>query len=135
MISRKKKKDNMPDINPNEKINYNEFDLLDGLINRAFQSFALTLDTENYVPASFIDEVCVWIYKLERKRFKKLKKSNKLFQKWFKENFPQLVAERQKKQFDEQVQELRAQEQSSLPVVQEQAAATNVPDDRGQRSE
>ncbi len=126
IFGRKHKKNDASDINPNEKINYNEFDLLDELNRRAFDSFALTFDKEDFVPVSFLDEVCMRIYKTFKKRFKKLKKSNKLFQKWFKENFPQLLEERQKKQFEEQVQELRAQEMPN---------AENMPDDRGQRSE
>lgn len=126
MIFGKKKQDNTLDINPNEKINYNEFDLLDGLINRAFQSFALTLDTENYVPASFIDEVCAWIYKIEKKRYKKLKKQNKQYQKWFEAEFRRRMQERR---------QARAQEQSEQSKALEPINAENVPDDRGQRSE
>ncbi|MDE7162745.1 MAG: hypothetical protein K2O44_01525 [Clostridia bacterium] len=106
----KKQNEPKPDINPNDKINYNEFDLLDELNCRAFESFALTLDKENFVPSSFLDQVCKWIYKVEKKRYRKLKKANKLYQKWFKVHLPQLIAERQQKLQQEQLQQLKAAE-------------------------
>ena len=126
MIFGKKKQNEVSDINPNERINYNEFDLLDELINRAFQSFALTLDTEDYVPASFINQVCTWIYKIEKKRYKKLKKQNKQYQKWFEVEFKRRVQEQR---------QARAQEQSEQSKALQSVNAENVPDDRGQRSE
>lgn len=98
------------DINPNDKINYNEFDLLDDLNMRAFESFALTLNRENYVPVEVLDRVCLRIYKTQKKRYRKLNKSNKDYQKWFKENLPRLLAERQQKLLQEQLQQLKAAE-------------------------
>ena len=111
MIFRKKKspvkknKKKFPDINPNDKVNYNENDLLDELHMRFFQSFALTLDTADYVPDKYIDKVYKRIYKVQKKMYKKIGKTDKAYQVWFKEHLPRLIAERQQRQLQEQLQQ------------------------------
>lgn len=104
----RKKKNNQLDINPNENVNYNENDLLDELHARFFQSFALTLDTADYVPDKYIDKVYKRIYKAQKKQYKKIGKTDKAYQQWFKEHLPQLIAERQQRQLQEQQQQLNA---------------------------
>ena len=100
MIFRKKS----PDFNPNEKINYNEIDLLDELHARFFQSYAVTLDTADYVPQKYLDKVCKRIYKSQKKMYKKIGKTDKAYQAWFKERLPALIAERQQMQLQQQLQ-------------------------------
>lgn len=99
----RKKKDKVPDINPNDKVNYNVNCLLDELHARFFQSYALTLDTADYVPDKYINKVYKQIYKAQKKQYKKIFKTNKCYQKWFKEHLPQLIAERQQKLLQEQL--------------------------------
>lgn len=104
MIFRRKRKNNLSDMNPNDKINYNENDLLDELHKRCFQSFALTLDTADFVPQNYIDKVYKRIYKVQKKQYKKLGRTNKEYQKWFAEKLPQLIAEQRQKLLQEQLQ-------------------------------
>ena len=91
MIFRKKPLD----FNPNQKINYNENDLLDELHVRFFQSFAVTLDVADYVPQKYIEKVYKQIYKALKRRYKKIAKTNKAYQKWFNAHFIPLKPEGQ----------------------------------------
>lgn len=93
----RKKQDNLTGINPNDKINYNKNDLLDELHARFFQSYALTLDTADYIPKSYIDKVYKQLYKAQKAMYRKIGKTDKDYQKWFKERLPELIAERQQK--------------------------------------
>lgn len=98
MIFRKKEVDPSPDICPNEKINYNEVDLLDELHRRFFESFAVTLDVADYVPQKYIDKVCSRIFKVLKKHYRIIGRTDKAYQKWFRENLPQLLSERKQAQ-------------------------------------
>lgn len=94
MFFPKKQKNDLAGINPNETINYNMIDLMDELHTRFFQSFELTLDIADYVPQIYIDKVCKQIYKVQKRKYKEIYKTDKSYQKWFKERLPQLLAER-----------------------------------------
>ena len=70
---------------------------LDELHARFFQSYALTLDTADYIPKSYIDKVYKQLYKAQKAMYRKIGKTDKDYQKWFKERLPELIAERQQK--------------------------------------
>lgn len=93
----------LPDINPNDTINYNENDLMDELHTRFFQSFSLTLDTADYVPQKIIEKVYKQIYKRQKKKYKKIFKTDKSYQLWFNAHLPQLIAERQQELLQKQL--------------------------------
>lgn len=111
----RKVKEQVPDINPNEKINYNVNDLLDELHARFFQSYAMTMDTGDYVPQKYIDKVYKQIYKYQKKLYKKAGKTDKAYQKWFKSHLPQLLAERQEKQLQEQLKQMEGADEKEQP--------------------
>lgn len=92
-------------MNPNDKINYNRNDLLDELHMRFFQSYALTLDTADYVPQSYIDKAYKQIYKCQKAMYKKIGKTDKSYQKWFAECLPKLIAERERRKLQAQLQD------------------------------
>ncbi len=92
----KKKQDKLSGINPNDKINYNKNDLLDELHARFFQSYSLTLDTADYIPQKYIDKVYKELYKSQKAQYRKIGKTDKDYQKWFRAQLPELIAERQR---------------------------------------
>ena len=91
----RKKRDKLSGINPNDKINYNKNDLLDELHARFFQSYSLTLDTADYIPQTYIQKVYKQLYKAQKAMYRKIGKTDKDYQKWFREQLPVLLAERQ----------------------------------------
>lgn len=70
--------------------------MLDELHARFFQSYALTLDTADYIPQSYIDKVYKQLYKAQKAMYKKIGKTDKDYQKWYKEQLPELIAERRR---------------------------------------
>lgn len=101
----RKKKNKLIGINPDEKINYNKNDLLDELHARFFQSYALTLDTADYIPQEYIDKVYKQIYKAQKKKYKEIFGIDKEYRKWFMEQLPELIAAREQNKLREQLQQ------------------------------
>lgn len=92
-------------MNPNEKINYNKNDLLDELHARFFQSYALTLDTADYVPQGYVDKVYKQLYKAQKAMYKKVGGTDKEYQKWYRERLPELIAQREREKLLKQMQD------------------------------
>lgn len=69
--------------------------MLDELHARFFQSYSLTLDTADYIPQKYIDKVYKELYKSQKAQYRKIGKTDKDYQKWFREQLPVLLAERQ----------------------------------------
>ncbi len=62
-------------------MNFNKNDLMDAVNIRFFESFALTLDKEGFVPRDFLDEIEEEIFKALKKAWKKIDKEDKRYQK------------------------------------------------------
>ena len=62
-------------------INYNKNKLINECLSKYYETFAHTLDTADYVPAKFNDNILMYIFKNMKKQFKKIDRTDKRYQK------------------------------------------------------
>lgn len=62
-------------------INYNKNKLINECLVKYYETFSITLDTADYVPASFNRRILRYIFKNLRKQFRLIDKEDKLYQK------------------------------------------------------
>ena len=64
-------------------INYNKNKLINKTLDVFYNTFALTLDTEDFVPERFNKKICKYIFKNMKKAFRKIDKEDRKFQRQF----------------------------------------------------
>lgn len=64
-------------------INYNKNKLINKTLEVFYNTFALTLDTEDFVPERFNKKICKYIFKNMKKAFRKIDKEDRKFQRQF----------------------------------------------------
>ena len=64
-------------------INYNKNKLINKTLTVFYNTFALTLDTEDFVPERFNKKICKYIFKNMKKAFRKIDKEDRKFQRQF----------------------------------------------------
>ena len=65
-------------------INYNKNKLINKTLSVFYNSFALTLDTEDFVPEKFNKKICKYIFKNMKKAFRKIDKEDRKYQRNYK---------------------------------------------------
>lgn len=64
-------------------INYNKNKLINKTLTVFYNTFTLTLDTEDFVPERFNKKICKYIFKNMKKAFRKIDKEDRKFQRQF----------------------------------------------------
>ena len=59
--------------------NYHKNELINECLNKYYETFALTLDTADYVPAKFNAKILKYIFKSMKKQFKVIDKEDKRY--------------------------------------------------------
>ena len=67
-------------------INYNKNKLINECLVKYYETFSITLDTADYVPASFNRRILRYIFKNLRKQFRLIDKEDRIFQKKLRKN-------------------------------------------------
>lgn len=62
-------------------MNYNKNELIDECLARYYQTFAITLDTADYVPKGYNKKIQGYIFRSMKNQFKKINREDKLYQK------------------------------------------------------
>lgn len=61
-------------------INYNKNELINECLVRYYETFALTLDTVDYVPERYNRRIIAYIFKNMKKQFRKLDREDRKYQ-------------------------------------------------------
>ena len=61
-------------------INYHKNKLINECMLKYYETFALTLNTRDYVPAKFNEKILQYIFKNMRRQFRKIDREDRLYQ-------------------------------------------------------
>lgn len=61
-------------------INYNKNKLINKCLEKYYETFALTLDTADYVPEKFNKKILAYIFKNMKRQFKKVDREDRKYQ-------------------------------------------------------
>lgn len=61
-------------------INYNKNEVINECLDKYYETFKHTLDTEDYVPKKYNKKVLKYIFKNMKKQFRKVDKEDKIYQ-------------------------------------------------------
>ena len=61
-------------------INFNKNKLINSVLTNFYNTFALTLDTSDFVPEKYNEKISKYIFKNMKKAFKKIDKEDRAFQ-------------------------------------------------------
>ena len=78
-------------------INYNKNKLINKCLVTYYQTFALTLDTADYVPEKFNNKILAYIFKNMKKQFRKLDRADRKYQRERKKAEREKAKERENK--------------------------------------
>lgn len=62
-------------------INYNKNKLINTCLVKYYETFALTLDTADFVPEKYNKKILAYIFKNMKRQFRKVDKADRLYQK------------------------------------------------------
>ena len=65
-------------------MNYNKNKLINTTLDKFYETFSHTLDTEDFVPEKYNIKVCKYIFKNMKKSFKKIDKEDRIYQRMLK---------------------------------------------------
>lgn len=61
-------------------MNYNKNKIINKTLDKFYETFSHTLDTEDFVPEKYNIKVCKYIFKNMKKSFKKIDKEDRIYQ-------------------------------------------------------
>lgn len=77
-------------------INYNKNKLINECLVTYYQTFALTLDTCDYVPAAYNKKIIAYIFNNMKKQFKKINREDKAYQRQALKKYKQKLKQKTK---------------------------------------
>lgn len=92
-------------------INYNKNDLINTTLDKYYETFAHTLDTEDYVPEKYNNKICRYIFKNLKKSFRKINWEDRKFQRKFRK---QLRKEKKLQQKQDKLDKKKQQDANAI---------------------